>query len=140
MNNFASVELCKELYKLSKWGDSVSLRPGHIWWKRLVDDLSDAVVLRHGQITTRDGATICPAYDLSYLLQKLPDHTYCGRTGGKRKYIAWNNDLGNILKSKDIDKAIENGLETKADTPEDAACKLAIELFKQEILTRETNN
>lgn len=95
MSDVASLDLCKELYEVSEWE-------------------ADAF---------RDGIT--PAYDLGYLLRKLPVHisieshaTLDGK--GSRWY-----------------KAVDNSAEEscRAVTPEDAAAKLAIELFKQGVLT-----
>lgn len=76
---------------------------------------------------------LCPAYDLGYLLRKLPDWY---ETPGvedkefgmacliveKRKAGYMNNDTGQYV------------FNVAADTPEDTLCKLAIELFKQNIL------
>ncbi|CAB4132348.1 hypothetical protein UFOVP253_8 [uncultured Caudovirales phage] len=74
-----------------------------------------------------------PAYDLGYLLRKLPDYVklfrnnygkyYCAAvTGGFRHP---DNQLGQPDTAHDW---------YIADTPEDAAAKLAIELFRQGIL------
>jgi len=137
--NVASKELCEELYKLSGWN-----RTEYLWaspplspndWRpihksdlhRINDDLLP---------DTMYNSTF--AYDLGYLLRKLPaeveefsetDHlTYELLLA---KYEAnefhadywWNDDLRfNMVPS---------------GTPEDALVTLAIELFKQGVLTRE---
>lgn len=121
--NVASLELCKELFELSGWRNAsdqyiqmndpdapIELRSGY-------DNLSE--------LGNYSFSEISPAYDLGYLLRKLPYLTltndyergtwYCGEYG-------WYDDIGWIER-------------VEADTPEDAACKLAIELFKQKLLT-----
>lgn len=97
----ASLELCKELYRVS----------GHTW---LTED-------------HRPEYVAAPAYDLGYLLRKLPEF-------GKNIY--WHTYHKNWCAA--YEHTDEDGCQTLihkvADTPEDAACELAIELFKQGIL------
>lgn len=115
--NVASLGLCKELYELSGWyeveayyEDYPVLRdsklrsgyPGNILPKMLHDNIT-------------------PAYDLGYLLRKLPDQLTLVRVRDSPAYY-----IGCDYRQPYI--------ETEADTPEDAACKLAIELLKQGIL------
>jgi|SRR5579863_5855991 len=115
MSDIASLELCKELYALSHW----TVTEKH-WYK--------------GKPTYHAPyGWACPAYDLSFLLEKLPQNSWVGYvdTSGQRGYAlaktyAWNEE-GN-----DINKIAE----CRADTLEDAACKLAILLWKQGILKR----
>jgi hypothetical protein len=111
----AGLELCKELYKLSRW----VLTEKH-WYK--------GEPVYHAPY-----GWDCPAYELSFLLQKLPQNSWVGYvdTSGRRDYAlaktyAWNE------KGDDIEKIAE----CRADTLEDAACMLAIELFKQDVLKR----
>lgn len=102
MSDIASFELCKELYELSGWesGQWVNVNTG----------------------TKLDGRY--PAYDLGYLLRKLPTtEIYHGRNKTGDYKAEWRFYGGD---SKVI--------RFWAATPEDAACKLAIELFKQGIL------
>lgn len=111
--NVASLELCKELYELSGW-DSYELQA----W-------SNSEVVTPGHIPLRK--LDVPAYNLGYILTKLPmfDGTRCWIIEPNAKtYIA-----------KWIDGELVDQCE--ADTPEDAACKLAIELFKQGVLVKE---
>lgn len=75
----------------------------------------------------KNGQFICPKYDLGYLMAKLPKRTedirdtvMLGRATDNRGWSVVYRDTVCI-----------------ADTPEDAACELAIALFKQGILTRE---
>lgn len=112
--NVANLELCKELYELSGWGDTYFwFAGGHL--QRNQDPpralLSDKTVA---------------AYDLGYLLGKLqsywPMAVYIG--GGKQ------NEWSVSVNSK------YHVTPQEADIPENAAAKLAIELFKQGILTK----
>ena len=105
----ASLELSKTLWKLSGWD-----------------------YLSHQWLSPYDDSH--PVYDLGYLLRKLPQNSWVGYvdTSGRRdfalaKTYAWNE------KGDDINKIAE----CRADTPEDAACLLAIELFKHGVLKRE---
>jgi hypothetical protein len=108
----ASLELCKELYELSGWltgidGNCyVSLTGERRGFEvRPVTDTGNARI------------QICPAYDLGYLLRKLP--------------------AGNVLTAlEDEWIASSSPKVTTAPNPEDAAAKLAIELFKEGILKR----
>lgn len=111
--NVASLELCKELYELSGWGDCkfIFLTDTSLWLK----DLPHEVPM------------LASAYDLGYLLRKLPEQTHLYKHIEDKivnAYSAWT-----LLNSKSV---VEPQL---ADTPENALCQLAIELFKQGILT-----
>lgn len=106
MSDVASLELCKELYELS----------GRTWHEEIIyswhKDDGDYVIEDFWTGST------CPAYDLGYLLRKMPPHylfTFSQYDDGSK----WS------LMSKES---------FIADTPEDAACLLAIELFKQGVL------
>lgn len=66
-------------------------------------------------------ATSPPSYDLGYVLRKLPP--------GSRVFRATNGSWAAVRSS--------HAKATWTETPEDAAAKLAIELFKQGILTKE---
>lgn len=111
--NTASLEHCKELYELSGWEDTEKLH-----------------CLTCGDITQQgakinDGRTheSVPAYTLGYLLRKLPEVRVLQMPDN-----GWNVYTG-----------AEPMADVYADTPEDAACKLAIELFKAGILKKEVN-
>lgn len=122
----ASLELCKELYELSGWeADNViwgDLLPNEKGFKRPI---------------------VGYEYSLGYLLRKLPSSINLVGKGGLRTLGL--NKLGDNTYMADYWRANAKGVElpwygrlkTGADTPENAACKLAIELFKQGILTRE---
>jgi hypothetical protein len=106
----ASLELCKELYELSGWYDT------HFAHTSM-------------DIKAQDGKNIddevCPAYDLGYLLRKLPTYTEVKSLKGDVPFIA----------------SYDNGISTRnclADNPEDALTLLAIQLFKDGILQKES--
>lgn len=63
---------------------------------------------------------LVPQYSLGYLLRKLPT------------YELVNNGLVRSVRYYDVDK--ERSYYGEADTPEDAAAKLCIELIKQGVL------
>lgn len=108
--NVASLDLCKELYELSGWKGT------HCYW--VMDD--GTPYLAYGE---RMNGLSLSAYDLGYLLKKLHELPFSvalnNQYNGK-----WNAyyQLGALIEPQE------------ADTPEDAACKLAIELFKQGVL------
>lgn len=111
--NVASLELSKELFELSGWKDthfSYRATPSNSGKDYRVIDISPNI--------QQD----IPAYDLGYLLRKLPSQI--ALTKGIFYACTWiaedHNDSHNFI----------------AKTPEDAVAKLAIELFKQGILTK----
>lgn len=110
--NVASLSLCKALYEVSTW------RGSEFWWYRVGNEwYSDAY---KGEF---------PAYDLGCLLRKLPGFSMNGGKVGVKILDRSSQPFSIWYK----------GFNGSADTPEDAACKLAIELFKQKILTKEKN-
>lgn len=124
--NVASLERCKELYELSGWLDT---RDQLV--KYSLKDMPILLPMPKGEIDVAvlAGAVewTLPAYDLGYLLRKLPAESNVMNIGDKwfrATHYLGGSGFKHIYKT--------------ADTPEDAACKLAIELFKQGILTKET--
>ena len=115
--NVASLELCKELYELSGWNDT---------------DLAHAeeaervflAAYNYGEFGY-EAIRLAPAYDLGYLLRKLPEQVTlsCFRSSWRCEVLI-PNDIATV----------------SADTPEDAAAKLAIELWKQGVLSREAKS
>lgn len=104
--NVASLELSKELYDLSGW------KTGSVHTDNPMES------------TYNEDNIIAYKYDLGYLLRRLPKRTQSiydtvmlGRATDNNGWSIVYRDLCCI-----------------ADTPEDVACKLAIELFKQDIL------
>lgn len=109
----ASLELCKELYELSGW-NNLPLRHSKQGVFSLEPFPPDLIPL-----------DFCPAYDLGYLLRKLlPNYGKVTLTHDAGHNQWWATDV--------IGHAV-----FEADTPENAACKLAIELFKQGVLKKE---
>lgn len=112
MNNVASLELCKELYELSGWANTKE--------QYLTDFYRN-----------RDGDIIAPKYDLGYLLRKL--RGLRPRIHEVIDKVKYHNKVDYI--EYDCYAYTHNDVfSAHADTPENAACKLAIELFKQGIL------
>lgn len=109
--NVANLELCKALYEVSGWSDT---EKNH--YQPLKGD-------NNGNFK-RDWV---PDYDLGYLLRKLTAEY------GK---ISFTNDYGNKMWWCTDGQTRKLAI---AKTPEDAAAKLCIELFKQKILTKEKN-
>lgn len=104
----ASLELSKELYALSGWEYA-----------------------SHQHLSPYDDSH--PVYDLGYLMRKLPDITLLIKVKGMyAANVEW------------VEKSREQGWSDMlhwhtptADTPEDAACKLAIQLFEYGFFKRE---
>lgn len=118
--NVASLELCKELYELSGWDGT------HIFYDAENDPVeSKRALIMH---PTKN----CPAYELGYLLRKLPtdiEEAQFVNVGTADEKEPWVAEYSPSLTVKTI--------YAFADTPEDAACKLAIKLFKNGILSQE---
>jgi hypothetical protein len=115
--NVASLELCKELSDLSGWAG--------------IKDLprTKEMSLDYFNETFNPGYGGIPRYTLGYLLRKLPAKVegYSSLEFTKVQsniYIFRYGGLG-------------PGFMASCDIPEDAACKLVIELFKQGILKEE---
>ena len=112
----ANLELCKTLWELSGW--KVSTNPEGWHW------------VMDGQRYQRQ---VAPAYDLGYLLRKLPETLKHPATG-----VDYTIGLSRLIDTKKwlADYSRSMLPNANADTPEDATCKLAIELFKQDVLTK----
>lgn len=110
----ANLDLCKELYELSGWDDSEWKEITQKWRFKHRKDTNPELAIQPYQY--KFGEYI-PAYDLGYLLRKLPRETILSNISDNGWTIVYGG----------------KGL-YKATTPENAACKLAIELFKKGIL------
>lgn len=124
--NTASLELCKELYELSGWEDTTH---------RYTDSLNVTRVVEYKGKKSKHH--LAPAYDLGYLLRKFQDDDLT-------LTMRWNRDMGGRAAMKSWDNKwcigtfdMPQGRYPVADTPEDAAAMLAIELFKQGVLIKE---
>lgn len=118
--NVASLELCKELY-----GYSADLWPDAFVQHEWVWGMQTAESDPHIYPTDSELWTKWPAYDLGYLLRKLPQVSLEHPVLHDEAYWrCWSNIVG-------IGEDVPVG---QADTPEDAACLLAIALIKQGVL------
>lgn len=147
--NVASLELSKKLYEaFPEWNDTEKewVRPSMRALETGREDEPFLVPRSRIEPASMSHSTrsVCPAYDTDFLLDKLPAaitpavdnknvaikdmNTYfLFVQRSPDYYIASYNIIGNSLKFLFM---------KTADTPEDAACLLAIELFKQGILQR----
>lgn len=138
--NVASLENCKELHELSGWWSTFC---NYYWDAEPVT--TDSAIVRPAYLGVEPRENQLPAYDLGYLLRKLPRHVTKKRNyhltlmNGNENDDNWVADYfsltGDAWYSVDVLK-LEAKL-TESDTPEDALCLLSIELFKQGILPSE---
>lgn len=129
--NVAQLSLCKELYAISEW-DTTTWQ----FAKKSEDSKIELRLREHGRGWPKGYYTAWPAYDLGYLLRKLPtkigDHHLHLKAHVNEEYKA--KKTGRVTGGKIWWSCLIENTIAEADTPEDAACKLAIELFKQGIL------
>lgn len=113
--NVASLELCKELFGLSGWADFDN------WWINVYgEDWKVMDAGPKGLPPDEPGDTYIPAYALGYLLRKLEGFDVSLNYSNQwRKWSCFAHR--------------QRGFEA---TPENAACKLLIELIKQKVLTK----
>lgn len=109
--NVASLENCKTLCELSGWADTEFTYYANA-------GQHSGTMMHRSQVFDKDENL--PAYDLGYLIRKLPDATIIRY--GSSKYLA----------------VYGAGTLQQEDTPENALCQLAIELFKSGTLTRDS--
>lgn len=120
----ASLDLCKELYKLSGWDFESSSYPTDNLYHQ---NSGNGLVIPTLAILNKYPDKYTPAYDLGYLLRKLPQKI---KPGLFRNPDSTNFEWSAICYAR----ADEFMMTAKADTPEDCAAKLAIELFRQGVL------
>lgn len=115
--NVASLELCKKLYELSGWLSTDFEYSG-----------LNEVVYWPPEVQAKDPRPFpdIPAYDLGFLLRKLPVGCYVSKAKAHNTASTGNFRSGRY----------GFPITERADTPADAVTKLAIELFKQGILTK----
>lgn len=120
--NVTSKELCKELYELSGLNDT------DYWY---YDGSVDAY---RGWVD--HGTEFFPAYDLGYLLRKLPDEA--GLQNPRIEKGVFVQKQSTTTSFMQYRAAYQYGKVRSqyAETPEDALCKLAIALFKANILVK----
>lgn len=140
--NLASIELCKELYKLSEWETEYhyvyepngGLKTNGYKWQG-----PKYVRTRHNSYS------YIPAYDLDYLIQTLPATIPSDEHPGREAHLIVRKDYANPHDKNrgalyfawyavvgDNDPA---DFGTHSSTPEDAVCKLAIKVFRLRTLT-----
>lgn len=134
-----SLEVSKELYEVSGWKGTYFT---HATFRnesspedqrqivhRTIEDLDECMRLRNRSFIK--DLKLVPAYDLGYLLRKLPGFVEVS-----------TNPAQSIFSVRTIipGEWVPGGFTVQMDTPEDAAAKLAIQLFKQGILKKENNN
>lgn len=126
--NVASLELCRELYELSGWkGTSYTFRSidGKTW---------ELFAPKRLERLDRSAGAVRPAYDLGYLMRKLPQIDV-----EKTKLHLTLLTLPKSFKAFYAKRGFGIRHGVTANTPEDAAASLAIKLFEQGILKPETN-
>ncbi|SRR5260221_11168896 len=120
--NTARVELCRELYTLSRW----VLTEKH-WYQGK-------------PIYNAPYGWDCPAYDLGFLLEKLPKSVteFWGRAYPASPCLMYSGTQWVIFYQSEMtgEHNTDELFGQFADTPEDAACSLCVELFKQDILEK----
>lgn len=124
----ASLKLCKILEKLSAWYGT-----DYFWEKKTGRLTQDIMTLRASGLPE---VGYVPAYDLGYLLRKLPQSIY-----NNDYFLQFEQDFDDnwsvhymyIFNPRENSRVVVKHRMT-ADTPEDAACKLLIELIKQKVL------
>ena len=123
--NVTSLELSKELYELSGWGGT------NYSWASVKDKTTMYKPMLRATIGSNSAWHEDPAYDLGYLLRELPLV--------ELKHVAISSDdpyFWTCTTSMQVQRWLYP-LEVREMTPEDAAARLAIELFKQGILKRD---
>ena len=114
----ARLDLCAKLFALTGWDDTY-----HRWSKDIYH--KDVV------IDTLAAGTTTPAYDLGYLLRKLPPQTRITKEfDASEHYPEKTPAFFRALYDTSDDLHFWQG----ANTPEDAACILALTLLERNLL------
>lgn len=144
MIDVASLDLCKELYELSGWSFSDYSYPvkSEKTEYQKFRSYHHKAVNRYAYLLENKGGNLdnaIPAYTLGYLLRKLPKFYEEGKTvylltvqpnpigAGWQAHYRFASRTPNSSNTG-------SRFRQEADTPEDAACLLAIELIKQGVL------
>jgi hypothetical protein len=120
--NTARLELCKELYTLSGWNET-----DYFYQFIEYPDSSSGFYLTNPTLEAPLHAEAYPAYDLGYLLRRLPKNFVLRPIPGAQWEIHYAPGVSNTEKI------------CQADTPEDAACELTIELFRRRVFEQREN-
>lgn len=128
MSDVASLELCKELYELSGWNDTFWTYARYPKTK----GGENTSIVKNKKFDKGSKTIYVPAYTLGYLLDKLVEVKTGLTIYHVHSTMSWEAFYAG--------KFFEYGVETQhwetqgGMNPADAACKLAIELFKQGVL------
>lgn len=130
MSNYADIELSQKLYAVSGWGgkavswvkDGQAIGPIHMSHPEY-----QVIVKKH---------YVCPAYDASYLLRRLPAYI---NHDGLKWYFTLCREISGIDWQAGYEVIHDNKLNEviycqTADNPEDALASLCLVLLEQEIL------
>ncbi len=128
--NIASFELCKELFEISTWSNTEK------YWYQDWYKQNSWQVGHLGQAHEKN----YPAYDLGYLLRKLPKNVTefwgnaypaspCLMFSGTQWVVFYQSTMTGEHNTDELFGQF-------AETPEDAACMLALEMFKQGVLKK----
>lgn len=132
--NVASLELCKELYEVSGWKNPKAgvFEIEKAWRPTPLMSGDNYRLINIGPNTPED----IPAYDAGFLLRKLPRDV---GEGENLRFLSLEPQAVSREQwsARYSDENYKNPLYSRfADTPEDALCQLAIELFKKGILLK----
>lgn len=135
--NVASEDLSRELHELSGWDDTLYFRyertdPNSTVPLKLIGNGNMGMTVNNAStgFTVDKYDQLVPAYDLGFLLRRLPLQTRLTR--GARGYSALYSNA--YTRMPDETPVSAQG---KADTPEDAVAKLCIALFKAGLLKQQ---
>ena len=138
MSNVASLVLCKELHDLSGWEAPDTWAFG--------DELNEPIVVSsdHGELG-HDIYRVAYAYDLGYLLRKLPaqiefNDEIVKLTLDRQSGKMWRASYAYPLERMKAKRRYADWkfLAYQYETPENALCRLAITLLKQGILGKQS--
>ena len=116
----ATIDLCQTLFMNSGW---IGTNLNHF---RFHDG---KVSVEARPISAYISARGIPAYDLGFLLRRLPPSTAIR----KRSTMSAGKEYS-------ASAAVRSGIAALDRTPEDAAAKLAIELFKRAVLRKQSDD
>lgn len=115
--NVCSLELAKELYSVSDWTTGY-------WYCANCEKVFDETIISNHELKK-----LCPAYDLGFMIRKLPGTILKHAVVDDKDFYFAEYLIGN-------NPNFTHG--TGGDTPEDCLAMLAIELFKQGVLEKES--
>jgi hypothetical protein len=131
--NVASLENCRKLFELSGWVDT------HFLWLTAANNPKGSLWRNDGQLTP-DDAAVCPAYDLGYLLRKLPPSLPRNHTSDywmTLRPLSVNQFEACYRALTDLDMGPPAVINRFIDsTPEDVTARLLIRLFETGILKK----